>query len=44
MTVPDPRARRDAVRADYADEEAAAAEAEALETQQTVLSVRVPGN
>lgn len=33
MTVPDPRARRDAVRADYADEEAAAAEAEALETQ-----------
>lgn len=44
MTVPDPRTRRDAIRADYAEEEAAAAEAEALETQQTVLSVRVPAS
>lgn len=39
MTV---RARRDAIRAEYADEEAEAAEAEAVENEQAVLSVRVP--
>ncbi|MGH4021157.1 MAG: ribbon-helix-helix protein, CopG family [Pseudonocardiaceae bacterium] len=44
MTVPDPRARRKVIRADYAEEEAAAAEAEALETEQAVLSVRVPAS
>jgi predicted DNA binding CopG/RHH family protein len=36
------RARRAAIRAEYLDEEAAAAEAEAAENEQTVLSVRVP--
>jgi predicted DNA binding CopG/RHH family protein len=36
------RARRDAIRAEYLDEEAEAAEAEALENDQSVLSVRVP--
>jgi predicted DNA binding CopG/RHH family protein len=36
------RARRDAIRAEYLDEEAEAAEAEALENDQAVLSVRVP--
>jgi hypothetical protein len=36
------RARRDAIRAEYMDEEAESAEAEALESSQAVLSVRVP--
>jgi hypothetical protein len=36
------RARREAIRAEYLDEEAEAAEAEALEIDQAVLSVRVP--
>jgi hypothetical protein len=36
------RARRDTIRAEYLDEEAEAGEAEALENDQTVLSVRVP--
>jgi predicted DNA binding CopG/RHH family protein len=36
------RTRRDAIRAEYMDEEAEAAEAEALENSQAVLSVRVP--
>lgn len=36
------RARREAIRAEYLDEEAEAAEAEALENDQAVLSVRVP--
>jgi predicted DNA binding CopG/RHH family protein len=36
------RARRDAIRAEYLDEEAEAAEAEALDNDQAVLSVRVP--
>jgi predicted DNA binding CopG/RHH family protein len=36
------RARRNAIRAEYLDEEAEAAEAEALENDQAVLSVRVP--
>jgi predicted DNA binding CopG/RHH family protein len=42
MTDPATRARRDAIRAEYATEEAEAAEAEALENEQTVVSVRVP--
>jgi predicted DNA binding CopG/RHH family protein len=42
MTDAAARARRDAIRADYADEEAENAEAEALENAQSVLSVRVP--
>jgi predicted DNA binding CopG/RHH family protein len=36
------RVRRDAIRADYAAEEAEAAEAEAIENEQAVVSVRVP--
>ncbi|MGQ0716237.1 MAG: ribbon-helix-helix protein, CopG family [Pseudonocardiales bacterium] len=36
------RARRDAIRAEYLDEEAEVADAEALETGQAVLSVRMP--
>jgi ribbon-helix-helix CopG family protein len=36
------RARRDAIRAEYLDEEAEAAEVEAVENDQAVLSVRVP--
>lgn len=36
------RARREAIRAEYAEEEAENAEAEALENEQSVLSVRVP--
>jgi predicted DNA binding CopG/RHH family protein len=36
------RARRRAIRAEYANEELEAAEAEAVENQQSVLSVRVP--
>jgi predicted DNA binding CopG/RHH family protein len=42
MTDPTARARRDAIRAEYATEEADAAEAEAVEAEQAVLSVRVP--
>jgi predicted DNA binding CopG/RHH family protein len=42
MTDRDIRARRDAIRAEYAAEEAAAAEAEAVENEQAVVSVRVP--
>jgi Ribbon-helix-helix protein, copG family len=45
MTDPAARARRDAIRADYAAEEAEGAEAEAVEAdqvEQAVLSVRVP--
>jgi len=36
------RARREAIRAEYLDEEAEAAGAESLENDQAVLSVRVP--
>src|SRR5438270_11297029 len=36
------RVRRNAIRAEYLDEEAEAAEAEGLENDQAVLSVRVP--
>jgi predicted DNA binding CopG/RHH family protein len=36
------RARREAIRAEYLDEEAEADEAESLENDQAVLSVRVP--
>lgn len=36
------RARRDAIRAEYLDEEAEEADVEALENDQAVLSVRVP--
>ena len=42
MTDRTARRRRDAIRAEYAVEEAEAAEAEAVETEQAVLSVRVP--
>jgi predicted DNA binding CopG/RHH family protein len=42
MTDRATRARRDAIRAEYAIEEAEAAEAEALENEQAVVSVRVP--
>jgi predicted DNA binding CopG/RHH family protein len=42
MTDRAARARRDAIRAEYAAEEAEAAEAEALENEQAVVSVRVP--
>jgi len=42
MTDPTARARRDAIRAEYAAEEADTAEAEAVEAEQAVLSVRVP--
>ncbi|MGH3983575.1 MAG: ribbon-helix-helix protein, CopG family [Pseudonocardiaceae bacterium] len=36
------RARRDGIRAEYLDEEAEASDAEALDNDQAVLSVRVP--
>jgi len=36
------RGRRDAIRAEYAAEEAEAAEVEALENEQAMVSVRVP--
>ncbi|HWR48831.1 MAG TPA: ribbon-helix-helix protein, CopG family [Pseudonocardiaceae bacterium] len=36
------RARRDAIRAEYLDEEAEAGDTEAAENDQAVLSVRVP--
>lgn len=42
MTDKAVRARRDAIRAEYLDEEAEAADAEGLESDQAVLSVRVP--
>lgn len=42
MTDKTQRARRDAIRAEYAEEEAEAAEIEAIENEQTVMSVRVP--
>jgi len=42
MTDRAARARRETIRAEYAAEEAQAAEAEALENEQTVVSVRVP--
>jgi predicted DNA binding CopG/RHH family protein len=38
------RARREAIRAEYLDEEAQASEAEASENNQAVLSVRVPAD
>jgi predicted DNA binding CopG/RHH family protein len=38
------RARRNAIRAEYATEEVEAAEAEALENEQAVVSVRVPAS
>jgi len=44
MTDRATRARRDAIRAEYATEEAEAAEAEALENEQAVVSVRVPAS
>ncbi|WP_239395017.1 CopG family antitoxin [Frankia sp. CiP3] len=44
MTGNATRTRRDAIRAEYAAEEAEAAEAEALENEQAVVSVRVPAS
>jgi predicted DNA binding CopG/RHH family protein len=44
MTDRSSRARRDAIRAEYAAEEAENAEAEALENDQAVVSVRVPAH
>ncbi|MCM3921759.1 ribbon-helix-helix protein, CopG family [Frankia sp. AiPs1] len=44
MTDPSRRARRAAIRAEYAVEEAEAAEAEAVESEQAVVSVRVPAS
>jgi predicted DNA binding CopG/RHH family protein len=44
MTDRTSRARRDAIRAEYASEEAEAAEAEAIENEQAVVSVRVPAS
>jgi predicted DNA binding CopG/RHH family protein len=41
---PSRRARREAIRAEYAAEEADAAEAEAVEAEQAVVSVRVPAS
>lgn len=42
MTDPTTHRRREELRAEYATEEAEAAEAEALENEQTVVSVRMP--
>lgn len=42
MTNDSSRRRRDAIRAEYAAEEIDAAEAEAVENEQAVVSVRVP--
>ncbi len=42
MTDSNVRIRREAIRADYAAEEAEAAAAEILENEQSALSVRVP--
>ncbi|SBW22932.1 hypothetical protein FDG2_3324 [Candidatus Protofrankia californiensis] len=44
MTDRATRARRDAIRAEYAAEEAEAAQVEALENEQAVVSVRVPAS
>ncbi|HEY3608470.1 MAG TPA: ribbon-helix-helix protein, CopG family [Pseudonocardiaceae bacterium] len=44
MTDRTSRARRDAIRAEYAAEEAEAAEVEAVENEQAVVSVRVPAS
>jgi predicted DNA binding CopG/RHH family protein len=44
MTNGTSRARRDAIRAEYAAEEAEAAEIEAVENEQAVISVRVPAS
>jgi predicted DNA binding CopG/RHH family protein len=44
MTDRTSRARRDAIRGEYAAEEAEAAEAEAVENEQAVVSVRVPAS
>ncbi|WP_239375858.1 ribbon-helix-helix protein, CopG family [Frankia sp. Cj5] len=44
MTGNATRTRRDAIRAEYAAEEAEAAEAEVLENEQAVVSVRVPAS
>ncbi len=44
MTRSAARVRRDAIRAEYAAEEAEAVEAEALENEQAVVSVRVPAS
>jgi hypothetical protein len=44
MTSDAARARRAAIRAEYASEEAEAAEAESMESQQAVVSVRVPAS
>jgi predicted DNA binding CopG/RHH family protein len=42
MIDPTVRARRTRIRAEYAEEEAEAAEAEVLENDQAVISVRMP--
>lgn len=44
MTDRTSQARRDAIRAEYAAEEAESAEAEAVENEQAVVSVRVPAS
>ncbi|HEX3790049.1 MAG TPA: hypothetical protein VHW44_19435 [Pseudonocardiaceae bacterium] len=44
MTDRTDRARRDAICAEYAAEEAESAEAEAVENEQAVVSVRVPAS
>ncbi len=44
MTDRATRVRRDAIRTEYAAEEAEIAEAEALENEQAVVSVRVPAS
>jgi predicted DNA binding CopG/RHH family protein len=44
MTDRTSRARRDAIRAEYAAEGAESAEAEAVENEQAVVSVRVPAS
>ncbi|HEX4395319.1 MAG TPA: ribbon-helix-helix protein, CopG family [Mycobacterium sp.] len=44
MTDRTNRARRDAIRAEYAAEEAESSEAEAVENEQAVVSVRVPAS
>ncbi|HEX5401476.1 MAG TPA: ribbon-helix-helix protein, CopG family [Pseudonocardiaceae bacterium] len=44
MTDRTSRARRDAIRAEYVAEEAESAEAEAVENEQAVVSVRVPAS
>ena len=44
MTDRTSRAGRDAIRAEYAAEEAESAEAEAVENEQAVVSVRVPAS